>query len=308
MQKYIKYILGMMLVLTSCTHKDLCYVHPHYSQVKVVINWETRRVAPVMEMRTNFMLTEGDFVIGRTDMSMYGGYIEAMPGNTYKALCYDYVNTESIYFAHENDDNFMAYTIEGTRNSYEDLFPTEQLMQEPDQLFLDKIDEVEMEELPNGGVQEIHFFPTNRLIEYTYEIRKVKGVRYVNSIGVACSGVSKSYKMVEDRPSDEIATIIFNGSKDSEAETICGSFHLFGHCKEGSNKNYLSVEVRYPSDNNTTGYRMMRWDVTDQMHDDTNNNHIVLDWDTEFEPPTNEGAGMDAKVEPWDEVWIPVEM
>ena len=208
MWKYIIYISGLLIILSACTHKDLCYEHPHYNHVKVVINWEETRVAPVMEMRTNFILTEGNFKIGRNDMGMYGGYIEAMPGNSYKAMCYDYMNSKNVYFANEEDELFKAYTIDGLRNSYSELFPTEHLVLEPDQLYLDKIDNVAIEEMPNGGEQIINFYPTQRLIKYTYEIRKVRGASYLNSIGMACSGVSKSYSIITEHPSEDDATII----------------------------------------------------------------------------------------------------
>lgn len=304
----ILYIMGLMMGISSCTHKDLCYVHPHYSHVRVVINWEDTPALIVREMRTNFILSQGNFEIGRNDMDKYGGIIETMPNNSYMAMCYNYSATESIYFSNEEDDYFTAYTLSETRSSYKQQYPEEVLISEPDQLYLDKIAEVEVMEVPDGEVQEVMFYPTERLVQYTFEIRKVKGVRYVNSIGMACSGVSRSYSMIDEKASDMAATVLFNGNKDSDAETIYGSFKIFGHCEDGSQLNHLSVEVRYTATKDDNGYRTMRWDVTNQMHDETNNKHIILEWDTEFVPPSDDGAGMDAKVDPWDEVWIPVEM
>ena len=89
---------------------------------------------------------------------------------------------------------------------------------------------------------------------------------------------------------------------------IVGGFNIFGHCQGGNHRHYLTVEVRYPSGDPNNGYKTMRWDVTDQMHDPLANNHIIIDWDTVIISTGSEDANIDAKVEPWEDVWIPVEI
>ena len=123
-------------------------------------------------------------------MSGVGGILEAIPENSYFAMCYDVANTQSVYFRNEEESNFEAYTLDAVRNSYTAMYPDENLIEEPDHLYYDKIDVVDILKNPDPSPQKIHFYPTERLTRYTLEIRKVVGAKYLTSIGLACSGVS----------------------------------------------------------------------------------------------------------------------
>lgn len=70
--------------------------------------------------------------------------------------------------------------------------------------------------------------------------------------------------------------------------------------------NHLTIEIRYPSGDPNNGYKMKTWDVTDQMHNGSH--HIILDWNIEVIPTGEAGSGFDVVVQPWDEVWIPMEL
>ena len=32
-------LLGMLMLLVSCNHKELCYSHPHTAKVRVNVDW-----------------------------------------------------------------------------------------------------------------------------------------------------------------------------------------------------------------------------------------------------------------------------
>ncbi len=296
-------ILLLAIILISCEHKDLCYDHPHYNEVNIIIHWDkNEEYIPKQGMRTHLDLIEGDYRIGVTDMPSHGTKMDILPQNSYQALCYDYMGGGSNYF--KNEENFEqaeVYTNEVSRASYSKLYPNEKLIRQPENFFMDHVARFDVVRPPR--INELHFYPTNRVEHYTFEIRNVRGIEHITSFAGACSGISRSYYLSKESISDDPYTVLlYEVIPIKDTNTIEGEFLIFGHCKDTQIPHHFTMEVAFVPD----GYRYKTWDVTDQMHNGSH--HLIMEWDIDIPIPPGTGTGMDVEVVPWDEVWIPIEM
>lgn len=293
----------MMVLLGACQHKDL-FFDDHYQLVDVNIHWEDGVLPPPKGMRVEFYtLHDMSTEIGTEDFaSSYGGKLRMLPSSEYHILCYDYLGSENNKIKHNREfDQAQVYTNSYNRASYSRAFPDELLVTQPDPFYMSKIDDYIVD-----NPWRVDLYTSNRVETYTFEIRKVKGARFITSIGGACSGLSASYFLGREEIAGDLCTVVFDAEKDNVNDRIVGRFRTFGHCNDASVNNHLTIEIRYPSGDPNNGYKMKTWDVTDQMHNGTH--HIILDWNIEVIPTGEAGAGFDVVVQPWDEVWIPMEL
>lgn len=303
MRKTISYIvLVFVATLVSCEHKELCYDHPHYNEVNVIIHWENDKDMPAQGMRTHLGLEQGNYKVGLTDMPSCGAKINIPPQNSYRALCYDYMGGGSIYFKNEEDfEQTEIYTNEATRASYSKLYPDEKLIHQPENFFMDQVERFDVVRPPR--INELHFYPTNRVERYTFEIRNVRGVERISAFAGACSGISRSYFLSKESISDEPYTVLLYEAKPmKDKNTIEGEFLIFGHCRNLKIAHNFTMEVAFAPD----GYRYKTWNVTDQMHNGSH--HLIMDWDMDIPITPGTGTDMEVDVIPWDEVWIPIDM
>ena len=298
MRRIILYML--LLSLVSCEHKKLCYDHPHIGNINVIIHWKNHTDIPALGMRTYLDLIEGDYLIGLTDMPSDGGKIKSKINNTYRALCYDYMGGGSIYFKNElNYNDSQIYTNNASRASYTKIYPNEELIHQPENFFMDQVTHFNISELYK--INELHFYPTNRVIHYTFEIRGVNGVNNISAFAGACSGISRSYYLSKETISDiPCTTLIYEVNPSKEKNTIEGEFLVFGHCLSEHIRHNFTMEIMFAPNE----YKYKTWDVTEQIH--KGSKHLIMDWDITI--PAHGGTDMDVDIKPWDDVWIPVEM
>lgn len=291
------------LFAASCQHKDL-YFGDHYQLVDVNIHWGTNDTPPNKGSRVEFFTqTVSSPEIGTEDFpSAYGGKLRMLPRSEYDAICYDYLGSEVNKISNNRDyAQIEVYSNGYNRASYFRAFPEERLVTQPDPFYMAKVTGFVV-----GEPWRIDFYPTNRVETYTFEIRGVKGARFITSLAGACSGLSASYSLSRERIVGDVSTVLFGAGTDNDTERIVGSFRTFGHCDDASVSNYFTMELRYPSGDPNNGYRINTWDVTDQMHNGTH--HIILEWNIEVIPTGSGSSGFDVKIQPWDELWIPLDL
>lgn len=296
-------LLIITILLSSCQHKDL-YFGDHQHLVDVIIHWPDEATPSPKGMRIEFFdkTPESPFIGTEDFASPYGGQIDMLPDAMYDAICYDYLGSEINKIRRNRDyRGIQVYTNEYSRASYTRANPDERTIAMPDNFYMCKVE--------NNRVAEpwrIDFYLTNKAETYTFEIRKVRGARFITSLAGACSGVSGSYSLSQEQIVGDWSTVLFGAGTDNDTERIVGSFRTFGHCDDASVRNYFTMELRYPSGNPNNGYRMQTWDVTDQMHNGTH--YIIIDWDIQIIPTGRNSSGFDVEVRPWDELWIPLEL
>lgn len=293
----------VMILVASCQHKDL-YFGDHQQLVDVNIHWPDGVTPAPKGMRVEFYaLNDRSPEIGTEDFaSPYGGKLRMLPQSEYHVICYDYLGSEINKIRNSRDyDNIQVYTNGYGRASYSRAFPDEVLVTQPDHFYMSRVSNYIVDH-----PWRIDLYTSDRTETYTFEIRNVRGARFVTSLAGACSGLSASYLLGQEKIVGDLSTVVFGADRDDINDKIVGSFRTFGHCDDASVSNHFTIEIRYPSGDPDNGYRMRTWDVTDQMHNGTY--HIILDWDIDVIPTGEAGSGFDVNVLPWDEVWIPLDL
>ena len=301
MMKKIAALLILIFFASACQHKDL-YFGDHHQLVDVNIHWDEEVNPPNKGMRVEFFTQSASSPeVGTEDFpSPHGGKLRMLPESEYDAICYDFLGSEINKIRNNRDcEEIQVYTNGYNRASYSRAFPDEHLATQPDLFYMDKVTGFKVQ-----PPWRIDFYPSNRVETYTFEIRHVRGARFISSLAGACSGLSVSYYLGQECIVGDGGTITFGANRDDENNRIVGSFRTFGHCGDAL-PNMFTIEIRYPSGDPDNGYMMKTWDVTDQMRDGY---HIILEWNITVIPSGGDSSGFDVSVQPWDELWIPLEL
>ncbi len=318
-----------IMVITSCKHKDLCYHHAHMTTVRIEFDWSKAPDATPEGMCVFFYPMEGeDAPTRRFDFSgRTGGEIDIQRGR-YCVQCYNN-DTEAVLFWGMNEYlTHKGYTREGS--VFEPLFGSaaiyapraeeaedERVVISPDMMWGCSSIDVEVTEkgvnylcikhtdddkhaantvLTNERV--ITLSPVELVCTYTYEIRKVKNLKYVTQMCGTLSGMSPALLFGNEELDRECVTIPFNGSASDES-TIEGRFLVFGYHEESEEPNKLLLYVWF-ADGSKYYYV---FDATDQVHGapDRHHVHICLEG-LEFPKPTGIESGFDPSVDDWEEI------
>lgn len=342
MKKTIRLWLPCMAawLFASCEHKDLCYDHPHTTDVHVVFDWS---YAPDAEQNNEvegmclwfYPVDErgnrtGD-PIYQSLSGMKGGKVD-IPVGRYQVLYYnnDYERVQfrgiESFFTHE------CYTREGGvfealyGNTASDRAPRadgthdEPVRITPDKMWGDNAMNVEITE--NGlsywfirdGETEIttienpdnifKLMPHEQVCDYTFEVRNVENLKYATQVCATLSGMSGSVFCAEEELDDECVTLPLEAASDGTS-TITGAFHTFGHHDANDERHILTIYAWMQDGNGAYG----SVDVTDQVDKakDKRNVHIVVDGFKLPKPITN-GGGFHPEVEDWEQVDVNISM
>ena len=105
-------IVALATILASCTHKELCYHHPHQARIKVEYNWQNAPDANPLGMCVFFYPVDGGNVRRADFKGTTGGYIELTTGK-YNVITFNN-DTEGVMFGNQGSfENHSAYTREG---------------------------------------------------------------------------------------------------------------------------------------------------------------------------------------------------
>lgn len=301
-------LLPAFLLLTACTHKELCEVHPHVKTVRVVFDWQDAPDANPEGMCLFFYPTEEmkrtapqRFDLRGTD----GGQIELEVG-TYRLLCYNN-DTEAVLFRGMNGfDTHEAFTREG--DVLESIYGNgasyapragetekERVTISPDMLWGCREMEVVVTENTD---QTITLRPDELACTYTYEIRNVKNLKYATQMCGSLSGMAPSVFFATEEVGSECITVPFEAASDGES-TISGRFYTFGHHAENTQPHKMLLYV-WMQDGGKFYYT---FDVTEQIHaaPDRRHVHIVID-EMELPQPIQNGSGFKPSVDDWEVV------
>lgn len=297
--------LALSLVLASCQNKELCYEHhdPHAASVKVLIHWDGIDNPPVTHgMRINLFALGDHKAYGLDDVPYTGADLFLKHGTAHRTLAYSYTGN-NIYFRNQlNPELIEAYCNVMTRATYSRAYPQEQTITEPTGVFF-----VGMHPgytvLDTSEPQVIDVYPQNKLVTYTFEVRKVRGSRFISATRGAISGMSASYFLGLDKLADTPSTVLFNAAVDQANDRIVGSFRTFGRLETLNN---FSIEILFPS--KTNGILLRTWDVTPQISGvNAGNYHIVVDLDYDIpDEGGEESGGWNVDVGNWEDITVPL--
>lgn len=311
--KLLRLILSfsLLLILSSCNHKELCYVvHPHEVKINVVYDWTDAPDADPIGMCVFFYHEDSGVSPVRVDFrGITGGEVHLIPGR-YRVITYNN-DTEAIRIGNSHDyDIHYAFTREG--NILEPIYGNgmklpprsegtedERVMITPDMLWGYSQTDVVITGIEN---QEIVLYPHDMLCHYSYEVRNVKNMKHVTQMSGALSGMAPSMFLSSESLHTEPVTLPFGASRDGDS-TIRGEFLTFGHHLDVDRPHKMSFYMVMDDGSKysfTTGKNL---DVTDQVHSAPNPKrvHIIIDG-LDLPTPIENGSGFNPDVDDWDDV------
>lgn len=316
-----------LILISSCTHKELCIHHPHGTTVRVEFDWTGAPEADPAGMCVFFYPVEGGEPRRYDFKGMTGGQIEITVGR-YMVLCYNN-DTEGVLFRGKNEFCcHEAYTREG--NIFETIYGNgyappakrsgedERVVISPDMMWGSIATEVEISEngisyictTTKGEATRVEntehiitLYPTELTCIYTYEIRNVKNLKHATQMCATISGMAGGVNLSTQELHTESITLPLESSFD-RVSTISGRFITFGHHEENNDPHRMELYVWMDDGQKLRfGTEGDRFDVTDQVHNAPNKKrvHIVIDG-LDLPQPIENGHGFKPSVDDW-EVW-----
>ena len=321
-------ILGVMVVATSCNHKDLCYHHrdhAHRFHINIIAdyrydweeycggtNWQEEwpddyipydslRPTTPSGLRVVNYNEQGDHNLH--NLSAQGGVINLSEGEN--DLLFYNNDTEYIVFSRTgNDASTRATTRTRTRASYlgnEYANEGEQTVSPPDMLYANYIENY----IPEKTIDPVDLPITLQPLVYTYKIRYEfeAGLKYVAMARGALSGMAISVMLNTGNTSEEAATILYDATvTDWGVRAIVNSFgapaypHSNYPTRVDGTKHALNLELLLRNGKTVT----YEFDVTDQVKAQPHGGVIVVDGISVDEQQGQQGSGaFDVEVNDW---------
>lgn len=306
--KSLSLIVGMVFMLLSCKHKDLCYVDVYASDVEVVFDWNKAPGAEVSSMRVFLYPAGGGNVLTYEFANMTGGVVR-IPVGTYRAICIN-SDTEAVLFKDTQlFDKFNISTPSSPMDnrlyaSLQSKFKTDPMSVQAasDDVYADRLGAVTIES--TGRNQSVVFYPEQVFCHYEIRIINVSNLNYVSSGTVTggLSGVSKGMFVGSEQQNEEASIVPFD-MNPGDPSTLTTNFFTLGHPVGDEQK--VGVKVSYGEGQE----EYYLYDVADQIRNAKDKHHVVLTLDgMKLPKPIYNGNGFKPAVEDWEDVHIPVDM
>ncbi len=297
----------MLLLTTSCKHRELCYDHTHMLDVSVNYDWTHAPDASPASMVTRLFPVDDGVTPQRHEVADKNGAIIRVQAGNYIALAFN-GTTESLVEAGDTYDSFIITTDDDELLSPMSKAPTsaprpgeaedEPVRKAPDVLWSGFNESVAL--VPLKSNQHIDLTMHESTITCTIELCNVDNVDAPIEISGALSGVAGAFSPSTAKPTAECVTVPVP-LKVTGDNTVTGTITLFGHCPHEANRHIFTIY--------TSNRYYYHFDVTDRMHstDDPNNIRIVID--EALRLPDPEGTGMSPTINGWsDEINIDLDM
>ncbi len=322
------------ILLTSCTHKELCNIHPHIKKVRIEFDWQDAPDADPEGMCVYFYPESGGHPYRFDFRGLDGGEVELQVGE-YRILCYNN-DTESVLFRNqERYDLHGCYTREG--DMFEPIYgsaanraprvhgtESQPVVISPDMLWgctasrvrlsdrglsyvsmslsASKAEDQHVTEIKDTEEQVIVLYPHEQVCTYTYEVRGIKYLKHVVQVSGSLSGMSGSLLFASEELGAECVTLPFEAYSDGVSK-ITGGFYTFGHNEDSSEPHHMTFYV-WMDDGQKYAYGIdagEKFNVTGQIHGapDRRHVHIVIDG-LDLPQPIENGDGFDVSVDDWD--------
>ena len=322
-------LLVLVLMVTSCNHKDLCYNHrEHAHKYHIEIDADYRR-----DWEENYGYTDWS-ALWPTNYIDYESlrpgtpnglrvinYNETLESNTHNLGAYGGVvtlyegpndillynnDTEYIVFQRHNDGNratTRATTRTRSRATYTASEYTEQgeeTMTPPDMLFANYIDNYYAEKVIDPVDIEVELQP----LVFTYKIRYEfkSGLQYVAMARGALSGMASAVFLNTGETSEESATLLYDCEvTDYGVRAIVTSFGVPGYPNENyptraDNQHALNLEVLLRNGKTMN----FNYDVTNQLKTQPHGGVIVIEDIVISDDDGKQGSGaFDVEVDDW---------
>lgn len=264
-------LLGLLLLLlTSCNHKELCYNHPHTAPVRVDVDW--RRFEPY-EKPTGMTLTlfpeAGQQVFTRQSNTTTHAVMN-LPADRYHVLVYNQSPSEFGSFRFQNTDDPLLVSVVSEEHSsrwYTGRGDNDRVATEPEWLGVGNYSDAEVTEAmveeqayimqgiskqPRNGEPVIATVtPENVIHTISVEVH-IQGMHNLRSARASLTGLAEGYYLAQSKRMDTEVTHLIEewaATRDDVDPTkgyIESSFTCFGlpgnHAKQAE-ENILTLDL-----------------------------------------------------------------
>ena len=305
-QAAVSLILYLGLMQTSCDHRELCFDHTHWTDLKVKFDWSAQPDATPKTMVLYLFPIEGEKPL-RYEFSDVNGSAIRVPAGGYNAAVFNGC-TESIVESGATFDDFVLTTdVENilapmSRNPLPepprfDAVKDEPVKASPDMIWADMMENISVT-MSQG--QAIKFTPVESTVTYKIILTGVTNLTPSLGISGAISTMSENFSPAMKNHTGRNVTVPIALSMTAPS-TIEGSVTLFGHCPTSGQQHIFTL---YTSDKHYYNFN-----VTSQIHDAPDQRRITIIIDGIKLPEQNESGGMFPSVSDWTEdVYLDVDM
>lgn len=306
----------LMVVLSSCRYKDLCYDHNHESSENFYLKLSLKLDIDVdievseeyhteIKVPTYLVVCFYDTLTGAMRnmeyVGSYGGPLHVNPG-TYDMVVYSFDTEWTQVRGEGNINDLVAFTSDISKlkshmlalfDTKEDETPPGPIIYTPDHLLVTR----KRVEIPPYSTEEQHITieATAKTIAQTYsfQLRNIDGIQYVSSAEAFITNQARASYFGRGEISKEPATIYFPMGVNRKEKTLQCTFNTFGKLP-GESRSFLNMVL---TDTEGKPHTIVT-DVTEQFQDTT---HTIVINDSVVVPPPESGGGIAPTVEEWEE-------
>lgn len=290
---------AIVIVLTGCEHKELCYNHGHNVEIEIRFKWDAAPDADPQTMVVNFFSLDGTHVARREFTSRDGGVVMVEAGE-YRLLFHN-GEMESVKEAVDNYDKYGLATVEEAL-----LAPMSRSLDTPPRPLASAKEPVRSPaEIVWAGKHEyvmvehskerlvVELYPEKATACYTVEVVDVENLRDNLALSAALSGLSEHFNVSSGSAAGQPVTVPF-AIERKDSKTLKACFLTFGHCPDDNVvPHILSIY--------TSNKSYFNFDVTDQVHNAPDDKNIYIRIDGLKLPVGGKDDDL-LSVDPWEEV------
>lgn len=288
------------LSVMSCNHRELCYDHSHWVDLKVEFDWSLEPDASPRTMVMYLFPHEGGDPY-RYEITDINGSIVRVPSGDYDAVAFN-GETESLVETGTAFGDFMITTDEESLlapiNRSDSKAPRpeeaedEPVKKAPETMWSASLSGVTVHSATTD--QTICFTPQESTVIYDVVFQNVENVNGDLAVSAAISGVAEGFCPSVAMPAGASVTVPF-AVGITGSTSLGGSVTLFGHCTDtgDSRKHILTVY--------TANHFYYNFDVTGQIHNAPDPYHITIVIDG-LRLPDPDDTGMHPEVSEWTDV------
>lgn len=314
---------ALLMSLTACEHKELCYHHPHTAKVRVDVDWNEFTKEQPTGMTVTVYPVNGGKAVSTLTHTLSHAYFNLEEG-AYHTLTYNQSPSEFGTLLFQGMDRYeTAEVVSGVQDSrwYQGRSEGERVAVQAEWLAADREEDAlvteqmvtETIEHEMKSVSEYviaHHTPRN--IIYTVNVRvHIKGIYNLRSARAAIDGMSEGYRFADAYYKDEVMTHLLEEWKmtvDKDDYTkgyIDATFYCFGlpgNHKGNTDANQLSLSLLLVDNKTIMNFPILVGDkfVTVDKKELILSLEVNLDATLpDVKPEGGSSAGFDAIVEDW---------
>lgn len=293
---------AMLAAATSCSHRDLCYDHSHYTDLKVEFDWSQEPDADPRTMVV-YMFPQDGGMAQRIELSDVNGSIVRVPSGRYDVAVFN-GDTETLVESGERFGEFVITTDEesilsplsplgraaGSKAPRPEGTEDEPIKHAPDVMWSASCVDLTVHS-PSDKTQTVRFTPRESTVTYRVVLQNAENVSDELTVSAALTGVAESYSISSDVPVGVDVTVPFPVYVTGE-QSMGGSVTIFGHCpEEGKSRRHMLTIY-------TANHFYYHYDVTDQIHDAGDKDVVTIVIDG-IRLPRPDETGMNTEVSEW---------